>query len=88
MQAQDSLERFWFQEVEKYLGYKTTREGIKLQARNVEKMQAIAPPKNKKELCGLLVMINYNRDILQGGSCHGSSSDTTANQINPYYLIG
>ena len=24
----------------------------------------------------------------KGGSCRGSSSDTTANKINPYYLIG
>ena len=24
----------------------------------------------------------------QEGNCHGSSSDTTANKINPYYLIG
>ena len=28
------------------------------------------------------------QSMLTGGVCRGSSSDTTANKINPYYLIG
>ena len=52
------LESFWFQEEVKYLGYKISREGIKPQAKKVEKMLAIAPPENQTELRGFIGMIN------------------------------
>ena len=62
------LKSYWFQEEVEYLGYKITREGIKLQAKKIEKMLALSPPKNKTELRGFVGMINYYRDMWKGRS--------------------
>ena len=60
------LKSFWFQKEVEYLGYVITREGIKPQAKKVEKMMAMAAPKNKTELRGFVGMINYYRDLWPG----------------------
>ena len=60
------LKSFWFQKEVEYLGYVITREGIKPQAKKVEKMMAMAAPKNKTELRGFVRMINYYRDLWPG----------------------
>ena len=35
-----------------------------------------------------LIFVHYNTVTQTKTSCRGSSSDTTANKINPYYPIG
>ena len=49
-----------------YLGYVITREGIKPQAKKVEKMMAMNAPQKKFELRGFVGMINYNRNLWPG----------------------
>ncbi len=44
-----------------YLGYILTRDGIKPQPNKVQ--AALAPPRNVKELCRFLGMVQYYRDI-------------------------
>ncbi len=46
-----------------YLGYILTRDGIKPQPNKVQAMLALAPPRNVKELCRFLGMVQYNRDL-------------------------
>ena len=47
----------------KYLGYVLTRQGIKLQSKKIKSILAINPPKNVKELCSFLGIIQYYRDL-------------------------
>ncbi len=46
-----------------YLGYILTRDGIKPQPNKVQAMLALAPPRNVKELCTFLGMVQYYRDL-------------------------
>ncbi len=46
-----------------YLGYVLTRDGIKPQSNKVQAMLALAPPRNVKELCRFLGMVQYYRDL-------------------------
>jgi hypothetical protein len=46
-----------------YFGYILTRDGIKLQLNKVKVMLALAPPRNVKELCRFLGMVQYYRDL-------------------------
>jgi hypothetical protein len=46
-----------------YLGYILTREGIKPQSNKVQVILALAPPRNVKELCSFLGMVQYYRDL-------------------------
>lgn len=46
-----------------YLGYWITREGIQPVAKKVEAIQAIAEPKNKRELRKFIGIVNYYRDM-------------------------
>jgi hypothetical protein len=46
-----------------YLGYILTRDGIKPQPNKVQAMLALAPPRNVRELCRFLEMVQYYRDL-------------------------
>ena len=46
-----------------YLGYWITRKGIQPTQKKIEAIQAIKPPKTRKELQRLIGMINYYRDM-------------------------
>ena len=46
-----------------YLGYTLSQSGIKPQAKKVEAIGRILPPKNRKQLKHFLGMINYYRDM-------------------------
>ena len=46
-----------------YFGYILTRDGIKLQLNKVKVMLALAPPRNVKELCRFLGMVQYYRAV-------------------------
>ena len=46
-----------------YLGYVLTRDGIKPQPKKVQSILALTPPKNVKELCRFLGMVQYYRDL-------------------------
>ncbi len=46
-----------------YLGYILTRDGIKPESNKVQAMLAVAPPRNVKELCKFLGMVQYYRDL-------------------------
>ena len=46
-----------------YLGYWVTRHGIMPMPKKVKSIQAIAPPKNKRELRKFIGLINYYRDM-------------------------
>ena len=46
-----------------YLGYVLTRDGIKPQVNKVQAILALAPPRNVKELCRFLGMVQYYRDL-------------------------
>ena len=46
-----------------YLGYTLSQSGIKPQAKKMEAIGRILPPKNQKQLKHFLGMINYYRDV-------------------------
>ncbi len=46
-----------------YLGYILTRDGIKPQTNKVQVILALSPPKNIKELCHFLGMVQYYCDL-------------------------
>ena len=46
-----------------YLGYWITRKGIQPTQKKVEAIQALKPPKTRKELRRLIGMFNYYRDM-------------------------
>ena len=46
-----------------YVGYILTRDGIKPQPNKVKAMLALAPPRNVKELCRFLAMVQYYQDL-------------------------
>ena len=46
-----------------YLGYILTRTGIKPQPKKVQMSIAITPPKQVKDLCRFLGMVQYFRDL-------------------------
>ena len=46
-----------------YLGFLITRNGIMPLPKKVEALQNIAVPKNKKQLCSFIGLINYYRDM-------------------------
>jgi hypothetical protein len=46
-----------------YLGYVLSRDGMKLQKKNVQAILALMPPKSVKELHRFLGMVQYYRDI-------------------------
>jgi hypothetical protein len=46
-----------------YLGYILTRTGIKPQPKKVQAILAITPPKQVKDLCRFLGMVQYYRDL-------------------------
>ena len=51
----------WFKEEVDYLGYVINKEGIRPQAKKIEKMLAIEAPKNASEVRSFLGMVNYYR---------------------------
>ena len=61
--AGEPIEEFLVPEEVEYLGYKINREGIKPQAKKIEKILALRAPKNKTELCGFVGMVNYYQDM-------------------------
>ena len=48
-----------------YLGYHVTRDGVMTIPKNVEAIQALAVPKNCKQLRQFIGMINFYRDMWQ-----------------------
>ena len=46
-----------------YLGYTLSQSGIEPQAKKVQAMGRILPPKNRKQLKHFLGMINYYRNM-------------------------
>jgi hypothetical protein len=60
----NATKSFGHPEVE-YLGYWVTRDGIQPLPKKVDAIQAIAPPKTKKELRRLIGMCNFYRDMWQ-----------------------
>ena len=46
-----------------YLDYWVTRDGITPLPKKVDAIKNIAPPRNKKELCSFIGVINYYRDM-------------------------
>ena len=48
-----------------YLGYHVTREGVMPIPKKVEAIQALAVPKNRKQLRQFIGMINFYRDMWQ-----------------------
>ena len=46
-----------------YLGYVLTREGIKPPPKKIEAILMLTPPKNVKQLCRFLGMVQYYRDL-------------------------
>ena len=54
---------FFAREGLEYLGYWISREGIQPLTAQVEAIQRIAPPKNKRELRRFIGLVNYYRDM-------------------------
>ena len=46
-----------------YLGYWITRSGIKPMANKVQAILRIKEPKNRKQLCSFIGVVNYYRDM-------------------------
>ena len=51
----------WFKDEVEYLGYLIYKDGIRPQAKKIEKMLAIKAPKNASEVRSFLEMVNYYR---------------------------
>ena len=49
----------WFKDEVEYLGYVINKDGIRQQAKKLEKMLAIKAPKNASEVTSFVGMVNY-----------------------------
>ena len=64
----NAMKSFFGKDRIEYLGYDISQEGIRPQAKKIEAIKALQPPKTRKQLRSLIGMINFYRDCWRGRS--------------------
>jgi hypothetical protein len=53
----------WFASKVQYLGFEISREGISPQNDKIQGVLNMPPPKNQKEVCRFVSLVNFYRDL-------------------------